>query len=46
MKHMPPPHPSTPKKEKKVYERVQSKMAKLISRFTNKEECPFWPLFL
>lgn len=24
----------------------RAKMAKLISRFTNNEECPFWPLFL
>lgn len=27
-------------------QKEQGEMAKLISRFTNNEECPFWPLFL
>lgn len=30
----------------KLLQKAQAKMAKLISRFTNNEECPFWPLFL
>lgn len=33
-------------KHPKLFQKVQCKMAKLISRFTNNEECPFWPLFL
>lgn len=30
----------------KLFQKEQVEMAKLISRFTNNEECPFWPLFL